>query len=34
MEKLLKLLDANNISVVLIPPHCTDLITAFGCKRK
>ena len=23
-EKLLKLLDANNISVVLIPPHCTD----------
>ena len=23
-EKLLKLLDANNSSVVLIPPHCTD----------
>ena len=23
-EKLLKLLNANNISVVLIPPHCTD----------
>ena len=24
IEKLLKLLDANNVSIVLIPPNCTD----------